>query len=193
MALIMTKVLHLSSRWNKFLVSLFLSIQFFLPWVAGCHLIIWVVFHKTISSLFFSLLVFQQLRSSICCKRAPSRSCFPSFIPFHSYFCSGGFVMWLSSIFLFLSEPCSFHDYPFNRSVVTFLLKFFSPYQDSHLFSIGVLSEIFLTPCYIHWIVSEEVCCDFIKYLLILPSSYSIPFLFNRSAARSCSSLFLFF
>ena len=72
------------------------------PWVAGCHLIIWDVFHKTISSLFFSLLVFQQLRSSICCKRAPSRSCFPSFIPFHSYFCSGGFVMLLSSTHLFV-------------------------------------------------------------------------------------------
>ena len=68
----MTQVLHLSSRWNKFLVSLFISIQFFFPWVAGCHLIIWDVFHKTISSLFFSLLVFQQLRSSFCCKRAPS-------------------------------------------------------------------------------------------------------------------------
>ena len=72
------------------------------------------------------------------------------------------------------------------------MLKFFSPYQALHLFSTGVLSEIFLTPCSIHSIVSEAVCCDFIKYLLILPSSYSIPFLFNRSSARSCSSLFIF-
>ena len=30
------------------------------------------------------------------------------------------------------------------------------------------------------------------QVLFILSSSYSIPFLFNRSAARSCSSLFLF-
>ena len=72
------------------------------------------------------------------------------------------------------------------------LLKLSSPYQALHLFSTGVLSEIFLTPCSIHSIVLEAVCCDFIKYLLILPSSYSIPFLFNRSATRSCSSLFLF-
>ena len=79
-----------------------------------------------------------------------------------------------------------------NRSVVTFLLKFFSPYQALHLFSTGVLSEIFLTPCSIHSIVPEAVCCDFIKYLLILSSSYSIPFLFIRSAARICSSLLLF-
>ena len=32
-----------------FLISLVIPIQFFLPWVAGCHLIIWDVFHKTIS------------------------------------------------------------------------------------------------------------------------------------------------
>ena len=50
-----------------------------LPWVAICHLIIRDVFHKTISNLFFSLLVFQQLCSSICCNRALSRYCFPSF------------------------------------------------------------------------------------------------------------------
>ena len=68
-----------------FLVNLLISIQFFFPWVAGCHLIIWVVLHKILSSLFFSLLVFQQLRSSICYKRAPSRSCFPSLIPFYSF------------------------------------------------------------------------------------------------------------
>ena len=80
----------------------------------------------------------------------------------------------------------------FNRSVVTFLLKFFSPYQALHLFSTGVLSEIFLTPCSIHSIVLEAVCCDFIKYLLILPSSYSIPFLVNQSDVRICSSLLLF-
>ena len=54
----MTQVLHLSSRWIKLLVSLFISIQFFFPWVAGCQLIIWDVFHKTISRLFFLLLVF---------------------------------------------------------------------------------------------------------------------------------------
>ena len=43
---------------NKFVVSLLISIQSLVLLVAGCHLIIWDVFHKTISSLFFSLLVF---------------------------------------------------------------------------------------------------------------------------------------
>ena len=104
-----TQVLLSSFRWNKFLVSLFLSIQFFFPWVAGCHLIIWDVFHKTISSLLFSLWVFQQLRPSFCCNRALSRYCFPSFTTFHSYFCSGGFVMLLSStIISFHLRSCSF-------------------------------------------------------------------------------------
>ena len=58
MVLIIDPSSSLSSRWDKFLVSLFISIQFFFLWVAGFHLIIWDVFHKTISSLFFSLLVF---------------------------------------------------------------------------------------------------------------------------------------
>ena len=116
----MIQVLHLSSRWNKFLVSSFISIQFFFPWVAGCHLIIWDVFHKTISRLFFSLLVFQQLRSSICCYRALSRSCFTSFIPFHSFFYSGGIVMLLSATHhLVCQRSCSFRAYPFNQSVVS--------------------------------------------------------------------------
>ena len=36
-----------------------------LPWVAGCHLIICDVFHKPTSSFSFSLLGFQQLRSTL--------------------------------------------------------------------------------------------------------------------------------
>ena len=60
-------------------------------------------------------------------------------------------------------------------------------YQAFHLFSTGVLYEIFLTPCSIHSIVSEAVCCDFIKYLLILPSPYSNPFSFQ---SECCLKLF---
>ena len=75
----MTQVLHLSSRWNRFSRLLVHINPILFPWVAGCHVIIWDVFYKTISSLLFSLLVFQQFRSSISCKRALSRSCFPSF------------------------------------------------------------------------------------------------------------------
>ena len=51
-----------------------------------------------------------------------------------------------STHLLVLSGSCSFHAYPFNRSVVPFWLKFFSPYQALHLFSTGVLSE-FVLPC----------------------------------------------
>ena len=153
----MTQVIHLSSRWNKFLVSSFISIQFFFPWVAGCHLIIWDGFHKTISRLFFSLLVFQQLCSSLCCKRAPSRSCFSSFIPFHSFFCSRGIVMLIfSTHHLVFQRSCFFHDWPFNRSVVP-SFQVLSPYQvliQFLFFSIGVLPEVvlpcssFLTECF---------------------------------------------
>ena len=72
------------------------------------------------------------------------------------------------------------------------MLKFFSPYQALHLFSTRVLSEIFLTPCSIHSIVRTQ--CVVISSSIF--SSYQVIiqffFLFNRSAARSCSSLFLF-
>ena len=122
--------------------------------------------------IFFNILLFQL-------------SIFYFFLPEALCCCS------LQTFFLLLSRACSFRAYPFNRRCA-FWLKFSSPYQALHLFSTGVLSEIFLTPCSIHSIVTEAVYCDFIKYLLILSSSYSIAFLFNRSAARSCSPLFLF-
>ena len=77
----------------------------------------------------------------------PQDLVFPSFIPFHSYFCYGGFVMLLSSTHLFvLSGSCSFHAYPFNRSVVPILHKFFSPYQALQLYSTRVLPQVVL-PC----------------------------------------------
>ena len=100
-------------------------------------------------------------------------------------------VVVLFNHLLVLSRSCSFHDCPFNRSVVP-SFQVLSSYQVLPTFSTGVLSEIFLTPCPILLIVSEAVCCDFIKYLLILSSSYSILLLFIRSAARICSSLLLF-
>ena len=61
-------------------------------------------------------------------------------------------------------------------------------------FVASVLPRDLVSLCSSHSIltfVPEAVYCDFIKYLLILSSSYSILFLFNRSAAQSCSSLFL--
>ena len=107
----MIQVLHLSSRWNKFLVSSFISIQFFFPWVAGCHLIIWDVFHKTISRLFFSLLVFNNsilafVVSVISQDLVSLRS--------------GVIVMLLfSTHHLVCQRSCSFRAYPFNQSVVS--------------------------------------------------------------------------
>ena len=107
----MIQVLHLSSRWNKFLVSSFISIQFFFPWVAGCHLIIWDVFHKTISRLFFSLLVFNN-----------------SILAFVVSVLSQDLVSLRSRVIVMLLFPthhlvcqrsCSFRAYPFNQSVVS--------------------------------------------------------------------------
>ena len=48
--------------------------QVIVPLVAGCHLIMLRCFHKPTTSLFFSLLVFQQLRSILLFKEALSNS-----------------------------------------------------------------------------------------------------------------------
>ena len=67
-----------------------------LPLVAVCHLIMLRCFHKSTPSLFFSLLIFQQLRSS-------------PFFSLHSFISTGGFVMLLSSTnHLVLSRSCNF-------------------------------------------------------------------------------------
>ena len=80
-----------------------------LPLVAVCHLIMLRCFHKSTPSLFFSLLVFQQLRSS------------PLF-SLRSFISTGGIVISLSSTHLLvLSRSSSFLAYPFNRSVVSSL------------------------------------------------------------------------
>ena len=100
--------------------------------------------------------------------------------------------MWLSSnLLLVLVRILLFSWFIHLIGVLCPVAQALSFYQVFHLFSTGVLFQIFLTPSSIHSIVTEAVYCDFIKYLLILSSSYSIPFLFNRSAARSCSPLFL--
>ena len=140
----MIQFLHLSSRGNKFLVSLFLSIQFFFPWVAGCHLIIGDVFHKTISRLFFSLLVFQQLRSTLLL-RMPSQTLLWQKLAFSSPFF---YFNDLSSIIFFrrLCDVALFSpSFRFVRivffsrfihltGVLCPLLKSFSSYQVLHNF-----------------------------------------------------------
>ena len=98
--------------------------------MAGCHLIIWDVFQKTISSLFFSLLVFQQLRSILLCKDAFQAHLWQKLAfssPFFyssdlsSILSSGVFVMLLSSLIFSYWGSCSFRAYPFNRSVVSII------------------------------------------------------------------------
>ena len=79
-----------------------------------------------------------------------------------------------------------------TRVLCPLLLKLFHFTKFFISFKPECCPRSFLPLVSIHSIVTEAVYCDFIKYLLILSSSYSIPFLFNRSAARSCSSLFLF-
>ena len=130
----MTQVLHLSSRWNKFLVSLLISIQSFcFRWWKKLTSSFWDVWHKPIISLFFSLLVFQQLRYNLLGRVLSKLICggswhFPS--PFcysndrSSILSSGGIVRFLALTHLVWARSCYFLAYPFNRSVV-FSFKFF--------------------------------------------------------------------
>ena len=54
----MIQVLSLSPRWKKISIFFLAINQIFFPWVAGRHLIIWDVFHNTISSLLFFVVGF---------------------------------------------------------------------------------------------------------------------------------------
>ena len=93
--------------------------------MAGCHLIIWDVLHKTISSLSFrcwfsnnSVLAFVVIVLS---------QDLVSLRSFHSTLSSIPEALWCSSlqpIFLFCQDHVLFLTYPFNRSVVSLLLKF---------------------------------------------------------------------
>ena len=95
----------------------------------------WDVCHKPIISLCFSLLIFQQLRSILLCKDAFPRSfvaevgIFFSILLFqwsifYSFFRRHGDVA-LFTHHLELWGSCSFHAYPFNRSVVSSLQVLF--------------------------------------------------------------------
>ena len=75
MVLINDPIFSFSSRWRSF-SSLWCSQsnQWF-PLVAGCHLIVLRCFHKPTTSLFFSLLVFQQLRYNLLGRVLSKLSC----------------------------------------------------------------------------------------------------------------------
>ena len=148
----MTHVLHLSSWWNKFLVSLFISIQS-IVYVSGR--ILPHNFEKfPTTSLFVSLLVFQQLRSNLLGRVLSKLICGRSWHFLLQY------VIPMIYLLFFLPEAlwcCSLHSSSRIEDHVLFmhiqitevlchLFKFFSSYQVLHLFSTGVLSE-FVLPC----------------------------------------------
>ena len=91
-----------------------------------------------------------------------------------------GFVMLLFSIIISNCEDCFLFMLINLTGVLCPLLKFFSSYQVLHLFSTGVLSEIFLTPCAILLIVPEAVCCWFRQV-----SSHLVKFMFNSFHLQS--------
>ena len=163
----MIQVLHLSSRWNKFLVSLWISIQSFVFVEAEFHLKFWDIFHKPTTSLFFSLLISQQLRSILPFKDALSNSFEVEHVVFFSvlfialfHFFRRHYVYALFTHHLVLWRSCSFLCLSIQPECRVFI-RALSSYQVLPPFSTGVLCEIFLTPCAIISIVPEAVCCWF--------------------------------
>ena len=114
----------------------------------------WEVFHKPTTSLFVSLLVFQQLRYNLL-----GRVLSKFFYGRSWHFLLHSFIPMIYLLF-FLPGPlwcCSLHSSSRIEDHVLFVLihltevlchlfKFFSSYQVLHLFSTGVLSE-FVLPC----------------------------------------------
>ena len=146
-----------------------------LPLVAVCHLIMLRCFHKSTTSLFFSLLVFQQLRSILLFKEALSNSIVIEVVVlfsvswFHSFICPEGIVMFSSTHHLVLPRSYSFLAYPFNRSVVWNL-----SYPLCH-FSI----------------VPEAVCCGFHQVSSHLVKFIFYAFLFQPECCHNWSLSFL--
>ena len=120
----MIQVLSLSPRWKK--LSIFLARnQILFPLVAEFHLKFRDVFHKPTTSLLFSLLVFEQLRSTLLLKMLfkliwGRRYCFllhsfdsiPTFVPEALWYCP------LRPIILSSQDHVLFLAYPFNGSIV---------------------------------------------------------------------------
>ncbi len=99
--------------------------------------------------LILSLLIIQQLCSSICCKRAPSRFVF--LCSFHSIL---SFFRRHCDVALFSHHlewwgSCSFCAYPFNRSVVSSAQVLFALSSLASLFNqsaVQICSSLFLFP-----------------------------------------------
>ena len=147
----MTQVLHLSSWWNSF--SSLCSYQpksfSFVSGGISPHSF-GDVFHKSTSNLLFSLLVFQQLRSTLLL-RIPFQALLSQKLAFSSTFVylnylssilsSGGLVMLLFSIIISNCEDHVLFVLIHLTRVSCPLLKFFSSYLVLYHFSTGVLFE----------------------------------------------------
>ena len=146
-----------------------------LPLVAVCHLIMLRCFHKSTPSLFFSLLVFQQLRSILLFKEALSNSIVIEVVVLFSVLLIPLFHLSRKHCDVFFDPSSHFGDhvlflaYPFNWSVVWNL-----SYPLCH-FSI----------------VPEAVCCWFHQVSSHLLKFMLIPSIFYRSAVQIMSFLFL--
>ena len=147
----MTQVLLLSSQWNSFSSPCSYQSNLLFLLVAECHLIVLRCFHKPTTSLFFSLLVFQQLRSILFCKDAFQAHLWrklsfssPFFIPMiYLLFSFGGIVMLLSSLIISNCEDRVLFMLIHLTGVLCHLFKCFSSYQGFLLLSVGVLPKLY--------------------------------------------------
>ena len=119
----------LSSRRKKFSSLVWAQTSNCFSLVAGFHLKFWDVFHKPATSLFVSLLVLQQFRYNLLGRVLSKLICgrswhflLHSVIPmtYLLFFFRRHCDVALFTRHLELLGSCSFHVYPFNRSVVPF-------------------------------------------------------------------------
>ena len=178
----MIQVLHLSSRWNKFLASLFISIQSIVSVSGRTSPQFWDVFHKPTTSLLFSLLVFQQLRSTLllkmlfklnwdrrCCFLLHSFDSILTFVPEALWCCS------LRPIILFCQDHVQFlpfvvgvlpelhHSYSFSKWSSTFFSK------GAQAFFILQSGVQFFLPYYWRWyyVILDNVSSCFMIHMLL--------------------------
>ena len=169
----MTQVLHLSSWWNSFSSPCSYQPKSF-SFVSGgiSPHSFGDVFHKSTSSLLFSLLVFQQLRSTLLL-RIPFQALLSQKLAFSSTFVylnylssilsSGGFVMLLFSVIILIYKDHDlFFAYPFYRSLVPFCSSSF------HLIN--------------HCISFLPECCRNLFFLITLPYRSAFNLVLTRSS-----------
>ena len=138
----MIQVLHLSSRWNNLLVSLFISIQFIVS-VSGkiSPHSFEMFFHKPTTNLFILFLVFPNNYVLTFLEGCLPRSLVAEVVIFFSI---PSFL--LSSTHLLVSSGSSSFLCLSIRPECCVFMPVLSSYLVLHPFSTGVLSKIVLTP-----------------------------------------------